>query len=161
MRVTLLIAFLFLLTLSAVTTAKAQTTAQERADALRSQLEELQTKQLELQQRLATLEEQLKPENIEKSLAGVGSTKPEDLREMRRRQLEIEKLGIQKQLDLLADSRIRLERRIAEADVDAYHQSASPVGNGTSAVTSQPNAGSGQTRKRSTKGKGRTRRVRQ
>ena len=134
---------------------QAQTTAQERADALRSQLEELQGKQLELQQRLATLEEQLKPENIEKSLAGVGSTKPEELREQRRKQLEIEKNGVQKQLDLLDDSRMRLERSIAQADADAYHQSAKTV---SVAETSVSIPASRQTRKRSTRPKMRPRR---
>src|SRR5215510_3689521 len=116
MRNNFLGALLVVLILGAGTTAvQAQTTAQERAEALRSQLEELQVKQLELQQRLGTLEEQIKPENIEKSLAGVGSTKPEELREARRKQLEIEKNGVQKQLELLNDSRTRLERSIAQA----------------------------------------------
>jgi hypothetical protein len=73
------------------------------------------------------LEESLKPENIESSLAGVGSTKPEDLREQRRRQLEIERNGVQAQLNLLATSHTRLEQAIAQADAEAYRQSAAPV----------------------------------
>jgi len=156
MRNNFLGALLVVLILGAGTTAvQSQTTAQERAEALRSQLEELQVKQLELQQRLGTLEEQLKPENIEKSLAGVGSTKPEELREARRKQLEIEKNGVEKQLDLLNDSRTRLERSIAQADADAYHQSARAVG---VAETTASNSASRQTRKRSTKPKMRPRR---
>jgi Skp family chaperone for outer membrane proteins len=104
-----------------------QTSAQEKAANLRAQLSEVETKQTGLQTRLEDLDEKLKPENIEKAFAGVGSTHPEDLREQRRRQLEIERNGVQKQLDLLATSRTRLETAIAKADADAYRQSAQPV----------------------------------
>ena len=104
-----------------------QTSAQEKAANLRAQLSEIETRQAELQTRRQDLDEQLKPENIEKTLAGVGSTRPEDLREQRRRQLEIERNGVQKQLDLLATSHTRLETAIAQADGEAYRQSAAPV----------------------------------
>src|SRR5687767_13119599 len=100
--------------------------AQERAATLRSQLAELESRQAGLTTQLQELEENLKPENIERSLAGVGSTRPEDLREQKRRQLEIERDGVKKQLDLLAASRTRLEASIARADADAYRQSAAP-----------------------------------
>jgi len=111
-------------TLSVSSLVHAQTSAQERADALRLQLEELKTKQLDLEARLQTLEEQSQPENIEKSLAGVGSTHPEDLREFRRKQFDKEKQSLKQQLDLLNKSQTRLETAIAQADADAYHQSA-------------------------------------
>ena len=104
-----------------------QTTAQEKAANLRSQLSEVETKQADLQARLQKLEENLKPENIENSLAGVGSTHPEDLRAQRRRQLEIERNGVQAQLNLLAASHSRLETAIAQADAEAYRQSAAPL----------------------------------
>ena len=107
--------------------ATAQTSAQEKAANLRAQLAEVETKQAELQARLQALDENLKPENIESSLAGVGSTRPEDLREQRRRQLEIERNGLQRQLDLLNTSHSRLETAIAQADAEAYRQSAAPV----------------------------------
>ena len=107
-----------------VVVVQAQTSAQERATRLQTQLADLQDKQFNLQSRLDALNEQLKPENIEKSLAGVGSTKPEDLRELRRQQLETEKSGIEKQLAILNDSRTRLEATIAQAEALAYQQSA-------------------------------------
>ena len=88
---------------------------------------EVETKQAELQARLQKLEENLKPENIENSLAGIGSTRPEDLRAQRRRQLEIERNGVQTQLNLLATSHTRLEAAIAQADAEAYRQSAAPA----------------------------------
>ena len=107
--------------------AQAQNSAQEKAATLRAQLSEIEAKQSQLQTRLQTLEENLKPESIENNLAGVGSTRPEDLREQRRRQLEIERNGVRAQLDLLATSHTRLETAIAQADAEAYRQSAAPV----------------------------------
>ena len=104
-----------------------QTSAQEKAASLRSQLSEVDAKQAELQARLQQLEENLKPENIERSLAGVGSTRPEELREQKRRQIEIERNGVKSQLDILARSHSRLEAAIAQADAEAYRQSAAPV----------------------------------
>jgi septal ring factor EnvC (AmiA/AmiB activator) len=104
----------------------AQTSAPERAETLRAQLLEVETKQSGLQTRLQELEESLKPENIEKALAGVGSTHPEELRAQRRRELEIERNGVRAQLDLLATSHSRLEKAIARADAEAYRQSAAP-----------------------------------
>jgi len=104
-----------------------QTTAQEKSASLRSQLSEVEAKQSELQTRMQQLEENLKSENIEHGLAGVGSTRPEDLREQRRRQLEIERNGVKAQLDILARSHSRLETAIAQADAETYRQSAAPV----------------------------------
>jgi cell division protein FtsB len=108
----------------------AQQSAQERAASLRAQLIETQARQAELQTQLQQLEEDLKPENIERSLAGVGSTHPEELREERRRQLEIKRKGLESQLEVLAASRTRLEAAVARADTESYRESAS-VGAGS------------------------------
>jgi hypothetical protein len=69
-------ATLLLTGLFAVTTL-AQTSAQEIAANFRVQLTEVQLRQAELQARNEQLEEDLKPENIERGLAGIGSTRPE------------------------------------------------------------------------------------
>ena len=94
------------------------------AEDLRAKLLEVQAKESELQARAHQLDEDLKPENIERSLAGIGSTKPEELREMRRRQLTIERDRVQAQLKLVANSRDRLESVIRFADAQNYQQSA-------------------------------------
>lgn len=101
-----------------------QNSAREQAAKLRLQLNEVQDKEAEQQTRLQQLEEALKPENIEHSLAGVGSTHPEELREQRRRQLEKERAGVRTQLDQLAVSRTHLETALAAADARAYQDSA-------------------------------------
>jgi hypothetical protein len=85
---------------------------------------DVQAKESELQARAKRLEEDMKPENIERSLAGVGSTKPEELRESRRRQISIELGGVRSQLKLLASSRERLEQSLRNAEAQAYQQSA-------------------------------------
>jgi TolA-binding protein len=127
---------------SAPAIAQIQNSEQEKAASLRSQLSEVETKQAELQTRMRELEEDLKPENIEQNLAGIGSTRPEDLREQRRRQLEIKRNGVRAQLDLLATSHTRLETAIAQADAEAYRQSAAPV---VGPSTSDPTTSSGST----------------
>lgn len=93
-------------------------------DDLRTQLLDVQAKEAELQNRLRQLDEDLKPENIERSLAGVGSTRPEELRELRRRQLSTEKQGVLAQLKILATSRERLQSVISTAETAAYQKSA-------------------------------------
>jgi hypothetical protein len=123
--------FVLLLVLAFSTTAFGQEQQKESAaeslEKLRAQMLELLAKEDSLRTRLQQLEESLKPENIERSLAGVGSTKPEELRESRRRQLTIERDGVLAQLKVLEASKQRLETAIANAEALAYQQSARPA----------------------------------
>jgi chromosome segregation ATPase len=121
-----------------MTCASAQSSAQEQAAKLRAQMADVQGKEAQQRTRLQELDEALKPENIEHSLAGVGSTHPEDLREQRRVQLEKERAGVRTQLDQLAASRMRLEAAIAAADARAYQDSARGPVNMASAATLAP-----------------------
>jgi hypothetical protein len=98
--------------------------AEQSVAELRAQLLDVQSKEAELQARERQLNESLKPENIERSLAGVGSTRPEELREQVRRQLTIERDGVRTQLRLVTTSRERLEGVIRTAEALAYQQSA-------------------------------------
>ena len=125
MRQTVGIIFFFLLlTFSGAIQAQQAPSAAEKADRLRAQLLEIQTKEDDLKARAEYLDEALKPENIERSLAGIGSTRPEDLRESRQRRLQKERDGITSQLTVLETSRLRLESAILDADARAYQQSA-------------------------------------
>ena len=119
-----LILFLLLLTFSGAVQAQQAPSAAENAEKLRAQLLDIQTKEDELKARAEELDEALKPENIEHSLAGIGSTKPEELREAKRRQLQKQRDGIEAQLRTLETSRLRLESAILDADARAYQQSA-------------------------------------
>ena len=104
-------------------TAQDASNGSDSLDTLRSQLLDAQAKEAELETREHQLDENLKPENIERSLAGIGSTRPEELRESRRRQLSIERDGVRAQLKLVKTSRERLESVIRLAEAQAYQQS--------------------------------------
>ena len=119
-----LLVFLLFLTFVSTTAFAQQESAAETADKLRLQLIEVQAQEESLRARAVELDEALKPENIERSLAGIGSTRPEELREARRRQLQAERNGIAAQLQTLETSRLRLEAAIRDAEIRAYHESA-------------------------------------
>lgn len=119
---------LALLMLSGAVYAQDGGSAAETVEKLKAQLLEVQGKEDVLRSRLEQLDESIKPENIERSLAGIGSTKPEQLREYRRRQLAIERDGVLAQLKTLETSRQRLESAIANAEALAYQESARPPG---------------------------------
>ena len=131
------ISLVLLLVLMVSVNVFAQETAAESAEKLRTQLLEVQTKEEDLRVRLAQLDEAIKPENIERSLAGVGSTKPEELREARRRQLSIQRDGLLAQLKTLETSRQRLETAIGNAEARAYQESARPDTTNQMLVASQ------------------------
>jgi hypothetical protein len=122
----MLVFLLFLTFISTTAYAQAPASAAESAEKLRLQLIEVQAKEEALRARAEQLDEALKPENIERSLAGIGSTRPEELREARRRQLQAERDGITAQLQTLATSRLRIEAAIRDAEARAYHESAEP-----------------------------------
>ncbi|HEX8748788.1 MAG TPA: hypothetical protein VF717_16565 [Pyrinomonadaceae bacterium] len=120
------VTLLLLLLLMWPVASRAQETsgAQQSLESLRSQLQDIEAKQAALEARLRQLDEDMRPENIERSLRLTGSTRPEELREQRRRQLERDRAGVQSQLDQLAASRTRLQAALSAAETAAYQQSA-------------------------------------
>lgn len=109
------------------TVAAQQRTGREvTASTLKQQLLDLESKETWLRMRLEELNEQLKPESIERELAGIGSVHPEELREHRRKLLTIERNGLQTQLHLLEEDRARIEAAIADAGTAASLEYAPP-----------------------------------
>lgn len=96
------------------------TRAEQRAESLRTQQVDVESKLADLQSKLEQIDFSLKPENIDRS-AGFGTTRPEEARDSRRRQLENEKKRVQAQITILETSRTRLETavRTADAEVDS------------------------------------------
>ena len=92
------------------------TRAEQRAEQLRMQLVDVQTKIADLESRLEQIEYALKPENIDRATQGYGTVHPEEAREARRRQLESERGRVQAQLKILSTSQNRLEVSVANAD---------------------------------------------
>lgn len=116
-----------ILMLGLTVTGQERSNASVAVDELRLQLIEVQEKEVALRIRAQQLEEELKPENIERAFVGFGSTKPEELREARRRQLTIERESVKSQLKLLEMTKMRLDTAIASAEGRAYQESALPL----------------------------------
>ena len=89
---------------------------EERAGILRKQLLELIEKETSSRSRLAQIDEDIRPENIERALSGIGTTRTVELRETRRRVLENERRGLESLLNQTTSSRIRLEEDVRQAD---------------------------------------------
>ena len=96
------------------------------AQQLRNELRQLKDREAAILIRLQELEYALKPENIERYTSGAGSTRPEELREARRKQLQIERDRLKEQLNEIAQDRPRLEAAILNAESRAYYESAMP-----------------------------------
>ena len=96
------------------------TRAEQRAESIRAQMLDTESKLADLQARMDQVDYSLKPENIDRSIAGYGTVHPEEARDSRRRQLENEKARLQAQITLLENSRTRLQASLstAEAEVD-------------------------------------------
>lgn len=92
------------------------TRAEQRAEQLRSQLMDVQSKIADFESKIEQIEWALRPENLENSTAGYGSTRPESLREARKKSLESERTRVQAQMKLAETSRLRLEVAVSNAD---------------------------------------------
>ena len=92
--------------------------AEQRADNLRKQLLETQTKEIELQTRLEQVEFELRPDVIDRTAGMSGSTRPEEMRDLRRKTLENEKKRLLSQLEILRNNRVRLEVVVPQADAE-------------------------------------------
>lgn len=91
---------------------------EQQIERLRAQLREVADKEAELQARARQLEEDLSSQNVERSVAHIGTTDASALREQRREQLERQKAAVAAQLASLASSRSNLEATIATAEAE-------------------------------------------
>jgi hypothetical protein len=89
---------------------------EQRGEALQLHLYEISEKEVPLQARMDQINQQLRPETMERSLAGVGSVHPEDLRDDVKKRLMSEKVRLQMQLDLLRQDRMRTQGSLATTD---------------------------------------------
>jgi len=92
------------------------THAEQRAEILRRQLIDLIEKETSYKSRLTQMDEDLRPENIERSMAGMGGTRTAEMRDTRGRVLQNEKRGVESVLAVTVQSRIRLEEDVRQAD---------------------------------------------
>jgi len=92
--------------------------AEQRSSQLRAEQRDVQAKIGEFEVRLEDVEFALKPENIERATQGYGTTRPEELRAQRKRQLETERDRAQRQLEQLRASDVHLTQAIATSDAE-------------------------------------------
>lgn len=90
--------------------------AETRAQNLRQELIELVEKESEIKTRMEKIENDLRPEMIERMIAFAGSLRPEELREMRRKTLETEKNNLQNLLFQIQANKSELELNVQKAD---------------------------------------------
>ena len=89
---------------------------EQRGETLQLHLYEISEKEQPLLARMEQINLQLRPEAMERTLAGVGSVHPEDLRDEVRKKLLSEKVRIQMQLELLRQDRARTQASQATTD---------------------------------------------
>jgi hypothetical protein len=125
-RAVTIISIVLLFAFAFTATAQETSSPDDAIANLKQQLADAEWIKTKLRIRLEELDEELKPENIEIAVAGIGSTHPEELREHRRKLLTTERDGIQTQLDLLEEKRARINAAIAAAEFAAYLKYALP-----------------------------------
>ena len=92
--------------------------AEQRSSQLRGEQREVQAKIGELEVRLEDVEFALKPENVERATSVYGTTRPEEIRAQRKKQLETERERVQRQLEQLRASDAHLTEAIATSDAE-------------------------------------------
>ena len=92
------------------------TRAEQRAESLRKQRYELLDKENTIQTRLDQIEVDIRPETIERSVAVVGSLRPEELRDAKRKSLEAERRNLQSLLTQVQATRATLDGSVDKAD---------------------------------------------
>jgi len=119
-----------LLVLGAAVPARAQdvSAVELQIERLRSQLRDVVDREARLQERSQQLEEDLRPESIERSVAGVGTRDAAALRASRREGLEKQKADVAAQLSEAAAKRAKLEADIAAAEAEAVRLKAAALG---------------------------------
>jgi membrane-associated HD superfamily phosphohydrolase len=92
------------------------TKSEQRAESLRKQRFEMIDKESSIRTRLDQLEVDIRPESIERSVATVGTLRPEELREAKRKSLEAEQKNLQNLLNDVVAARTKIEADILRSD---------------------------------------------
>lgn len=92
------------------------TKAEQRTENLRKQLFDLIEKENTIKSRLDQIENDLRPEAIDRQIAITGSLRPEELRAQRRRSLEIEKQNLSNLLNEVVKARTAIETNLSRSE---------------------------------------------
>lgn len=91
--------------------------AETRAESLRKQLFEMVEKETAVRTRLEQIQFDARPEQIERSMAFVGSLRPEEIRDQRKKSLDAERKNLETLLTQIETSRASLEANVEKADL--------------------------------------------
>ena len=92
---------------------------EQRAELMRKQLIELTEKETSFKNRLVQIDEDMRPDSIDRSVmlvGSIGSTRTTELRDTRRRILDNERKGVESLYNQTSASRARLEEDVRQAD---------------------------------------------
>ncbi len=90
---------------------------EQRAESLRKQLFELVEKENSLRTRLEQIEYDARPEIVDRAAALSGSLRPEEIRDQRKKSLDVEKRNLVSLLSQIQTSRAALEENVQKADL--------------------------------------------
>ncbi|MDT5272089.1 MAG: hypothetical protein QOH49_4275 [Acidobacteriota bacterium] len=91
--------------------------AEQRAEGMRRQLLEITEKETAYRTRMMQLDDDMRSDSIDRSLSGIGTTRTPELRDLRRRQLDNERKGVEILLGQASTNRARLEEDVKQADL--------------------------------------------
>ncbi len=93
------------------------TRAEQRADTLRKQLFEMIEKESTIRTKLDLIENNIRPETIDREIAFAGTMRPEELRNMRKKNLEIERTNLTALLAEVQKTKTNIDQNVQKADL--------------------------------------------
>ncbi|MGD9564266.1 MAG: hypothetical protein AB7F88_17555 [Pyrinomonadaceae bacterium] len=90
--------------------------AEQRSDSLRKQLFDMMEKETTIRAKLDMIEVNLRPEAINREVAFAGTLRPEDLREMKKKQLEVEKASLTNIMNEIQKAKAVLEQNLQRSE---------------------------------------------
>jgi hypothetical protein len=93
------------------------TKAEQRVESLRKQSFDMLDKENSIKTKLEQIDSDLRPESIDRSIAFVGSLRPEELRASRKKSLEAERTNLQNLLTEVQRTRSNLDLNLQKADL--------------------------------------------
>jgi hypothetical protein len=90
--------------------------AEQRSESLRKQLFEMIEKESTIKTKLDLIEMSIRPEAIEREVSLAGTLRPEDLRALKKKQLEVERTNLQSILGEIQRTKLTLEQNLNRSD---------------------------------------------
>jgi hypothetical protein len=91
--------------------------AEQRSESLRKQLFEMIERESAIRTKLDLIEVDIRPDSIERSVAFAGTLRPEELRNIRKKNLEVERTNLQSLLGEIQRTKTSLELNVQKADI--------------------------------------------